>query len=156
RLRTDHLEIYLMHRDDPAVPVGEFVDAMDAEVSAGRVGIYGGSNWTRERMDAAFAYAKKRGRSLPRPLSNNFSLAEMVNPVWPGVLAASDSDWKAWLQKRKVPLFAWSSQGRGFFTERAGPDKLDDEELARSWYSKRNFARRARAVELAQRRGVGL
>ena len=156
RLKTDHLEIYLMHRDNPAVPVGEFVDAMDAEVSAGRVGIYGGSNWTRERMDAAFTYAKKRGRSLPRALSNNFSLAEMVNPVWPGVLASSDSDWKAWLRKRKIPLFAWSSQGRGFFTERAAPEKLDDQELVRSWYSKRNFARRARAVELAQRRGVGL
>jgi aryl-alcohol dehydrogenase-like predicted oxidoreductase len=156
RLKTDHLEIYLMHRDNPAVPVGEFVDAMDAEVSAGRVGIYGGSNWTRDRMDAALAYAKKRGRSLPRALSNNFSLAEMVNPVWPGVLAASDSDWKAWLRKRKIPLFAWSSQGRGFFTERAAPDKREDQELVRSWYSKRNFARRARAVELAQRRGVGL
>ena len=55
RLKTDHIEIYFMHRDNPAVPVGEFVDAMDAEVSAGRIGIYGGSNWTMARMDAAFA-----------------------------------------------------------------------------------------------------
>ena len=46
RLQTDYLDIYLMHRDNPAVPVGEFVDAMDAEVKAGRIRVYGGSNWT--------------------------------------------------------------------------------------------------------------
>ena len=32
RLQTDHVDIYFMHRDNPDVPVGEFVDAMDAEV----------------------------------------------------------------------------------------------------------------------------
>ena len=30
RLQTDHVDIYFMHRDNPDVPVGEFVDAMDA------------------------------------------------------------------------------------------------------------------------------
>ena len=32
RLQTDYVDIYFMHRDNPDVPVGEFVDAMDAEV----------------------------------------------------------------------------------------------------------------------------
>jgi hypothetical protein len=31
RLKTDYVDIYFMHRDNTAVPVGEFVDAMDAE-----------------------------------------------------------------------------------------------------------------------------
>ena len=30
RLQTDHVDVYFMHRDNPDVPVGEFVDAMDA------------------------------------------------------------------------------------------------------------------------------
>jgi aryl-alcohol dehydrogenase-like predicted oxidoreductase len=142
-----------MHRDNPDVPVGEFVDAMDAEVRAGRIKVYGGSNWSRERMDLAFAYAEKNGKRLPGALSNNFSLAEMINPVWTGVLAASDDAWKAWLRRRQIPLFAWSSQARGFFTDRAGPGKRDDAELERCWYSDRNFARRARAIDLAKRLG---
>jgi len=153
RLKTDQIEIYFMHRDNPAVPVGEFVDAMDAEVAAGRIGIYGGSNWTRERMDAAFVYAERNGRHLPGAISNNFSLAEMVNPVWPGVLAASDEAWKAWLRQRRIPIFAWSSQARGFFTERAAPDKLSEKELVNAWYSDKNFARRGRAVALGRRLG---
>jgi aryl-alcohol dehydrogenase-like predicted oxidoreductase len=153
RLKTDFIDVYFMHRDNTEVPVGEFVDAMEAEVKAGRIGLYGGSNWTRERMDAAFDYASKNGKVPPGAISNNFSLAEMVNPVWGGVLAGSDDAWKAWLRKRQLPDFAWSSQARGFFTDRAGPDKRDDAELVNAWYSEKNFARRARAAEFANRIG---
>ena len=52
-----------------------------------------------------------------------------------------------------MPNFAWSSQGRGFFTDRAGRDKRDNEELVRVWYSEKNFGRRDRAIELANRLG---
>ena len=70
RLKTDYVDIYFMHRDNPDVPVGEFVDAMDAEVKKGRIrGIFGGSNWTRERIDAANAYAEaQRQAGLRRAL----------------------------------------------------------------------------------------
>ncbi len=154
RMKTDYVDIYFMHRDNPDVPVGEFVDAMDAEVKAGRIrGPFGGSNWTRERMDAAIAYAEKTGKTKPSVLSNNFSLAEMVNPVWDGCIASSDNVWKEWLTSRKVTNFAWSSQARGFFTDRAEPDKLEDQELVNSWYSPANFARRERATILAARLG---
>ncbi len=53
-----------------------------------------------------------------------------------------------------MPLMPWSSQARGFFTERANPDDRSDPELVRCWYSDDNFRRRERAVELAHRRGV--
>ena len=152
RLQTDHVDIYFMHRDNPDVPVGEFVDAMDREVKAGRIrGPFGGSNWTMQRMDEAIAYAERAGKQKPGALSNNFSLAEMLEPIWAGCVASSTDDWKAWLTSRQMPNFAWSSQGRGFFTERAGRDRRDSEELVRVWYSERNFGRRDRAIELAAR-----
>ncbi|MCS3743488.1 aldo/keto reductase [Rhizobium sp. BK661] len=154
RLKTDYVDIYFMHRDNVDVPVGEFVDAMDAEVRRGRIrGLFGGSNWTRERMDEAAAYAARTGKTAPAALSNNFSLAEMLDPIWAGCVAASDDDWKTWLKQKQIPNFAWSSQGRGFFTDRAGRDKHDDEEIVRCWYSDRNFERRDRAIELAIRLG---
>ncbi|MGI8399422.1 aldo/keto reductase [Agrobacterium deltaense] len=154
RLKTDYVDAYFMHRDNLEVPVREFVDAMDAEVRRGRIrGIFGGSNWTRERMDEAAVYAAKNGKQAPAALSNNFSLAEMLDPIWAGCVAASDDEWKQWLKSRQIPNFAWSSQGRGFFTDRAGRDKHDDEEIVRVWYSDRNFVRRDRAIELAQKLG---
>ena len=154
RLKTDHVDVYFMHRDNPDVPVGEFVDAMDAEVRAGRIrGPFGGSNWTRERLDAAIAYAEANGKQKPGALSNNFALAEMLDPIWAGCVASSSDEWKAWLNARQIPNFAWSSQGRGFFTDRAGRDKRDDAEIVRVWYSEKNFGRRDRAIELAGKLG---
>jgi predicted dehydrogenase/aryl-alcohol dehydrogenase-like predicted oxidoreductase len=154
RLGTDHLDVYFMHRDNRAVPVGEFVDAIDAEIRSGRIrGPWGGSNWSRPRFDAAAAYAEGAGRTPPTVLSNQFSLAEMVEPIWPGSVSASGAEWRVWLTERQVTNFAWSSQGRGFFTGAAGRDRLDDPALVRSWYSEANFARRDRAVALAEQLG---
>ena len=154
RLKTDYVDIYFMHRDNPEVPVEEFVDAMDAEVRRGRIrGPFGGSNWTRERFDAAVAYADRTGKTAPAVLSNNFSLAEMQKPLWPGCVASSDEAWRAWLTERHVTNFAWSSQARGFFTDRAGRERTDNSELVETWYTDANFARRERAIDLANRLG---
>ncbi len=154
RMGTDYVDIYFMHRDNPDVPVGEFVDAMAAEVAAGRIrGPFGGSNWTRERFDEAIAYADRTGKPRPSVLSNNFALAEMNDPIWPGCIASSNKEWRDWLTERQVVDFAWSSQARGFFTAAAGRDKHGNAELERVWYSEENFARRDRAIELAERLG---
>ena len=151
RLQTDYVDIYFMHRDNLDVPVGEFVDAMDAEVKKGRIrGPFGGSNWTQARMQEAIDYAKRTGKTAPGALSNNFALAEMINPIWAGCIAASDDSYKAWLTKNQIPNFSWSSQARGFFTDRAGRDKHDNAEIVNTWYSDKNFARRDRAIELGK------
>ncbi|MFH1499771.1 MAG: aldo/keto reductase [Verrucomicrobiota bacterium] len=154
RLQTDRVDIYLLHRDGPDIPVGEFVDALNEQVRAGRIGIFGGSNWTLPRVAAANRYAKRKGLQGFGALSNNFSLARMVDPVWSGCVAASDPDSRKWLKKQQLPHFAWSSQARGFFTDRAGRDKTGDAELTRCWYSDDNFERRERAVALAAKKGV--
>ncbi|GLQ09959.1 oxidoreductase [Devosia yakushimensis] len=154
RLQTDYVDVYFMHRDNTDVPVGEFVDAMDAEVKAGRIrGPYGGSNWTKERMDQAIDYAKANGKTPPKALSNNFALAEMLDPIWAGCVTASTPDFKQWLIDRQVTNFSWSSQARGFFTDLAGRDKRDNEELVRVWYNEQNFGRRDRAIELGKQLG---
>lgn len=154
RLQTDYVDVYFMHRDNLDVPVGEFVDAMDAEVKKGRIrGPFGGSNWTKERFDEAIAYADKHGKQRPGALSNNFALAEMLDPIWAGCVTSSTAEWKQWLKDRQIPNFSWSSQARGFFTDLAGRDKRDNEEMVRVWYNEQNFVRRDRAIELAGKLG---
>ena len=153
RLQTDHIDIYFLHRDNLDIPVSEWVDVLDEHYRAGRIRTVGGSNWTPARFDEANAYARKQGRVQLRHLSNQFSLAEMLEPVWAGCLSASDDPSIDWLRSTGTSLFAWSSQARGFFTDRAGRDRRDDAALVRSWYSEENFARRDRAHELAGRKG---
>ena len=149
RLQIEKADIYMMHRDNPDVPVGEFVEAMNAEARAGRIGIFGGSNWTLERIDAANDYAREKGLQGFGAVSNQFSLARMVEPVWSGCVSSSDVDSRAWLARKGIPLFAWSSQARGFFINGAR-DNLGDPELARIWYSEDNFKRLERVKKLAK------
>jgi predicted dehydrogenase/aryl-alcohol dehydrogenase-like predicted oxidoreductase len=155
RLGVAGVDVYMMHRDNPEIPVGEFVDVMNEHVRAGRMNVFGGSNWTTARVDEANAYARAKGLQGFGVVSNNFSLARMVDPVWAGCVRASDPDSRAWFQKTQTPLLAWSSQARGFFLPgRAHPDNRDDAELLRCWYSDDNFQRLARVNELAAKRGV--
>jgi len=154
RMGTGHVDLYLLHRDNPAVPVGEFVDALNRELRAGRIRAFGGSNWSRARIDAANAYARKHRLQGFTALSNNFSLARMVDPVWDGCISSAGPEWRRWFRRTGIPLFAWSSQARGFFTPRSGPRLRQDTELVRCWYSPDNFERKRRAALLAEERGV--
>jgi len=162
RLQTDHIDIYCLHRDNPDVPVDEWVDALNAEVQAGRIGLFGGSNWTAARIDEANDYAAAKGQRGFALLSNNFSLARMEEPVWPGCLASSEDSFRDWHEARNMPLVPWSSQARGFFLDWEG-DGLsqtrhiadpNDAELQRVWVSPDNLERRKRAFELAARHQV--
>lgn len=155
RLQIDCADVYMMHRDNPEIPVGEFIDVLNSHVKAGRIKAFGGSNWTLPRVQQANDYAKSKGLQGFSVVSNNFSLARMVDPIWGGCVAASDADSRAWLTKNQLHLLSWSSQARGFFLPgRAAPDKTDDAELVRCWYSEDNFKRLERAKELANKKGV--
>ena len=154
RLQTDHVDLYLMHRDNPDIPVGEFVDVLNQQFKAGKLHAFGGSNWTLERVAAANRYAKRKGLTGFTAISNQFSLAEMVAPVWPGCVSVSNATSRKWLKKQQLPNFCWSSQARGFFSGYAQPDNLSDPELARCWYSDDNFLRLERVKELAKKRGA--
>jgi aryl-alcohol dehydrogenase-like predicted oxidoreductase len=75
--------------------------------------------------------------------------------VWAGCIAASDPESRSYLQQTQLTLLAWSSQARGFFTDRAHRDPaLNDPELNRCWLSDDNWQRRQRVIDLANRRGV--
>ncbi len=155
RLQLDRAPIYVMHRDNPDVPVGEFVEAVAEERAAGRIGIWGGSNWTPARFAEAVDYAEASGLEPPRVLNNNLSLAVMERPVWPGCISSNSAATLAFLRDRQVIHVSWSSQARGFFLpedlrRRLPPDSGPDA----CFGSPANETRRARAEELAARLGV--
>ncbi|OGS27009.1 MAG: oxidoreductase [Elusimicrobia bacterium RIFOXYB2_FULL_48_7] len=154
RLQMDYMDVYMLHRDNPEIPVGEFVDVLNEHKKAGRINSFGGSNWTIERLDAANKYAKSKGLAGFSVVSNNFSLARMVDMIWEGCVSSSDEKSRKWFEESKIPLMSWSSQARGFFTGRANPEDLSDSTLARCWYCEDNFKRLERVNELARKYNV--
>jgi aryl-alcohol dehydrogenase-like predicted oxidoreductase len=147
RLQLDHAPIYIMHRDNPDVPVSEFVDALNALRTAGKIGIFGGSNWTVERFHEANQYAADHHVQPFTILNNNLSLAVMEKPVWPGCISSNNTTTLNYLRAGGVAHFSWSSQARGYFL----PIELRPETC---FGSAANAERRKRAEMLAKERGL--
>jgi aryl-alcohol dehydrogenase-like predicted oxidoreductase len=155
RLGTPYVDLYLLHRDDPAVPVGEIVDALHYHRRKGRIRAYGGSNWSTERIDAANEYAGARGYAPFAASSPNLSLAVPNEPMWPDCVSVSgDAAALDWYSRRGMALLSWSSQGGGFFTGRFRADAPDDANMVRVYYSDANWERLRRAERLAGDLGV--
>lgn len=155
RLGIDFAPIYIMHRDNPAVPVGEFVEALNAAKAAGRVGIFGGSNWSPARIAEANAYAASKGLEPFRILNNNLSLAVMEKPVWAGCVTSNTPETLAFLRQTGMIHLSWSSQARGYFLPEALRNRLPEDTAPETCFgSPANAERRRRAEALAAERGV--
>jgi 1-deoxyxylulose-5-phosphate synthase len=153
RLRTDYIDIYVLHRDDPEVPVGPIVEALNEHLRAGRIRAFGGSNWTPERLDEANAYAASRGLHGFTVSSPHLSLAVPNETIWAGCIDARSEAAMAWYRRTQMPLFAWSSQARGFFSGAFTPDNLENETIVRVYYSEGNWERLRRAEHLGRQKG---
>ena len=155
RLGLSSAPIYIMHRDNPDVPVGEFIDALNVAKQAGKIGIFGGSNWSPARLAEANAYAAAKGLEPFRILNNNLSLAVMEKPVWAGCVTANTPETLAFLRQGTVAHLSWSSQARGYFLPEALRNRLPADTAPETCFgSPANAERRKRAETLATERGV--
>ena len=155
RLGLDHAPIYIMHRDNPEVPVGEFIEALNDLHKQGRIGIFGGSNWQPARFVAANDYAAAHGLQPMRLLNNNLSLAVMEKPVWAGCITSNTAETLGFLRQSGTAHLSWSSQARGYFLPEALRNRLPADTAPETCFgSKANAERRRRAETLATERGV--
>jgi aryl-alcohol dehydrogenase-like predicted oxidoreductase/predicted dehydrogenase len=159
RLNLDKIDIYCLHRDNKDIPVSEFIDALDEIKTEGLIDKIGASNWKLERFKQARNFALKENKEPFTILSNNLSLAEMIDPVWPGCVAI-DNNFLDYIDQNNIILFPWSSTARGFFImkkEIATSDHFSnpsmDEEI-RVWHSESNLKKREICFNIAAERNV--
>ena len=107
RFGFDHVDLYLLHRDDPSVPVGPIVEVLNEHFSEGRIKAFGGSNWTPERLREANEYAEENGLTPFVASSPNHSLAEQAVEPWPDCVSiggkAGEKD-RGWYEEQRMPL----------------------------------------------------
>ena len=165
RFGFDHVDLYMLHRDDPDVPVGPIVEVLNEHLAEGRIGAFGGSNWTPQRLREANAYAAERGLTPFVASSPNFSLAVQATEPWPGCVslsgAAAEAD-REWYAAQRMPLFTWSSLAGGFFSGRFTRDNPGsftgyfDRLCVETYCHEENFERLDRARELADEKGLSV
>lgn len=61
RLRTDYIDLYYAHRDDPDTPVADVLGAFSRLVEAGKVRALGASNFTAERLAESLDFSAANG-----------------------------------------------------------------------------------------------
>ena len=152
RLGVETIDIYLLHRDDEAVPVGPIVETLNAHRAAGQIRTFGASNWSTRRLDEAAAYAAGHGLEPFTSSSVQYALAVPQAAPWPLCISGRDRESTAWYERTRMPLFAWSSQASGYFA--GSDDDPSNGELERVYGNEANRARRRRATEVADRLGV--
>ena len=157
----DHIDLYILHRDNEETPVSEIVEVLDRNHKAGRIGGYGGSNWTHHRVREANEYAASAGLTPFAASSPNLSLAVWRQPPWSGCVSIAgpdNADARQWYADNDIAVLPWSSLAGGFMTGRFRRDNLDtftdyfDTNPIEAYATEDNFRKVDRLEELAKHR----
>lgn len=153
RLKTDYVDFYALHRDDPEVEVGLIMETLNEFISSGLIHAIGVSNWSQDRIKEANEYAEAKNLTGFSFNSPNLSLAKCKEPMWPGCVSLNQKGIERH-SETGMPVLAWSSQAGGFFSGRFTPDDRTNEDMVRVYYSDDNWERYRRASILAEEKKV--
>jgi aryl-alcohol dehydrogenase-like predicted oxidoreductase len=148
RLGCQPIDVLMLHRDSPDMPVSELASTLVQLVEHGYAKLIGVCNWPPARLDTLAAVLSDRGHQPV--ISYQRSLAVPNAPLWPGALHA-DAAVRDVARSRGLTLLAWAAQARGYFT---GVTELPAAGQADPFDSPDNRARRERCRELARELGV--
>ena len=167
RLRTDHLDFYLLHRDDESVPVGEIIETFNALHEEGKITRFGGSNWRMHRIIEANQYANDHDLAGFTAVSPCYNIGEYVDDPFGGSITLTGSPeaeaYRAWLAEQDpnaLVISTYSALGRAFFSGkyRTDGDKPIEECMSpqpiQEYGRKDNYARLARMEQFGAERGL--
>ncbi len=136
RLRTDHIDVYFAHFDDPDTPLEETMSALDELVREGKVGHLAASNYAPDRLAEALNVAAANGWASFEVFQAHYNLVRR---------ARFEADYRDLLLTRDVPALAYYSLAQGFLTGKYR-DAADDSGTARTASALRHLDERGRAV----------
>lgn len=116
-LRTDYIDIYFYHRDDPRIPVEEMCETMEDFVREGKIRYWAVSNWTADRQRAAVEYCRKMGYRGPIADQSLLNLgAKHMNPLADDtMLACKDDLYDFHKECLDVMMMPFMGNASGFF-----------------------------------------
>lgn len=107
RLRTDYIDLYQAHYDDPVTPPEETMRAFDELVRAGKVRYVGASNYSAWRLMGALWASDRHGYVRYESLQPVYNLARR---------AEYERDLEPLCRERGLGVITYSSLASGFFS----------------------------------------
>ncbi len=158
-LQVEVIDLYWLHRDDPARPVGEIMQTLADLAAVGKIRSIGCSNWRADRIRAAQEYAAAQG--LPGFVGDQmlWSMAALnPNGLPDPTMVAMTPDLYGYHLQSGLAAIPYSSQANGLFQKLSdwrSRDRITPGQAARHPLAE-NQARLARAQSLARDLGVSL
>jgi aryl-alcohol dehydrogenase-like predicted oxidoreductase len=152
-LKISTIDLFLLHRDDPSVSVGEVIENLNEMVRQQKISAFGASNWSAKRIEEAQIFAGQNGLQGFCASSPHASLANWVREPWPGCVSLagpSRRDEKKWYMERQFPVLAWSPLAGGFLAD--SNDTLVPGTNHPSYSSTENVEKRNRTKAIGVRR----
>ncbi len=117
-LGRDCLDLYFLHRDDPAQPAEALLSQLERFRQAGWIRYYGLSNWSAGRLEQALAWCGQLEDCGLAAVQNRWSLAQYNPEGSPDdTLAAVDAPVWQILRRQDLALLAYSAMAKGFFNK---------------------------------------
>ena len=116
-LGTDYVDIYWLHRDSEDIPVDEIMDTLGGLVKEGKTRYIGMSNWTHKRIEEANKYALENNLPLIKSSQIQYSAAKAVKENNDPTLVLMNDEEYNYFKEKKMPVFAFASQAKGFFSK---------------------------------------
>ena len=122
----EKIDFYWLHQDDKKLPVGQIIEVLNSLVQEGKIIDFGVSNWTVERIKEAQKYAKEHGLKEISASQLRFNPAVMNPDDRYSHLVGMDRESFAFYKENNLPVAAYSSQAKGFFSKMSelGADSL--------------------------------
>ncbi len=146
-LQTDYIDIYWLHRDDEALPVGPVMETLGEIVKSGKARYIGMSNWTHRRIQEANDYAKKH--NLPQLTGSQIQYSAAVPNAEnndPTLVLMNDEEYN-YFTETKMSVFAYASQAKGFFSKYDIGGEANLNEKARHRYFNEKTLRRYKKIK---------
>ena len=151
RLGTDYVDLYQIHRYDPATPIEETLRALDDIVRSGKARYIGASSMASWQFARALYLADRRGWTRFVAMQNHYNL----------VYREEEREMMPLCREEGIGVIPWSPLARGFLAgNRRAADKGDTERARtddfahRLYYTDSDFRIVDRVVEVARRRSV--
>ncbi len=116
RLGTERIDLWYLHRDDPARPAAEIVGVLQALQREGKIARFGASNWTVARIAEALAVPGPTFVST-QVLGNVF--CRIMNPLADKTCVVLDAPAFRQALTQRLSLFLYTSTAHGYFERRA-------------------------------------
>lgn len=158
-LECDAIGLYWLHRDDETRPVDDMLETLESLVTAGKIRVYGCSNWTPIRMQAAREAAQMhhyQGFVANQPM---WSLAT-INPgaIVDPTMKWMDAAMRTFHRSTSMAVVPYTAQAHGFFTKAAAGIAALPEDLRRAYDNPSNLQQLGRlqhwAAQLQQSVGA--